>query len=76
MTQVSHLEGKGVGAVTAPHWLRQLGRDSAHTLTILPLAVPAVVLVATLVSVGIGPAPRWPTPSTSRPTRPTVSSGN
>ena len=38
----------------SPGWFRQLGRDSAYTLTILPLAVPAVVLVATLVAVGFG----------------------
>ena len=35
-------------------WLRQLGRDSAYTLTSLVLAVPALVLVVTLVAVGLG----------------------
>jgi signal transduction histidine kinase len=54
MTAVSRPDEKGVDGTSAPRWLRQLGRDSAYTLTILPLAVLAVVLVATLVSVGIG----------------------
>jgi hypothetical protein len=35
-------------------WWRRLGRDSTYTLTSLPLAVPAVVLVAVLVSLGAG----------------------
>src|SRR3954469_14289352 len=43
-----------VAAHTAPGWWRRLGRDSAHPLTSLPLAVTAVVLVAVLVSVGVG----------------------
>ena len=38
----------------APTWMRQLGRDSAYTLTSLPLAVAAVVLVTTLVAAGLG----------------------
>ncbi len=39
---------------SSPDWWRRLGRDSAYTLTSLPLAVPAVVLVTVLVSVGAG----------------------
>ncbi|MET0998325.1 MAG: sensor domain-containing protein, partial [Marmoricola sp.] len=39
---------------TSPSWFRQLGRDSGYALTILPLVVPAFVLVVTLVAVGFG----------------------
>ena len=39
---------------SSPAWWRRLGRDSAYTLTSLPLAVPAVVLVVVFVSVGAG----------------------
>jgi signal transduction histidine kinase len=39
---------------STPAWWRRLGRDSAYTLTSLPLAVLAVVLVSVLVSVGAG----------------------
>ncbi len=55
MSQVSQMSSEGEGAfVDAPSWRRQLGRDSAYTLTTLPLAVPAFVLVITLVAAGIG----------------------
>ena len=43
-----------VYAVGTPAWVTQLGRDSAYTLVSLPLAVPAFVLVVTLVAVGGG----------------------
>jgi hypothetical protein len=35
-------------------WWRRLGRDSAYTVTSLPLSVLAVVLVAVLASLGVG----------------------
>jgi signal transduction histidine kinase len=55
MTQVVHLGAREVDDIVASrNWFRQLGHDSAYTLTILPLAVPALVLVATLVAAGIG----------------------
>jgi hypothetical protein len=41
-------------AAGGPAWWRRLGRDSAYTLTSLPLSVLAVVLVAVLVSLGVG----------------------
>jgi Putative sensor len=43
-----------VPAASGPAWWRRLGRDSAYTLTSLPLSVLAVVLVAVLVSLGVG----------------------
>ncbi len=56
MTQVSQqfVEERGIAMTGAPTWIRQLGRDSAYTLTSLPLAVAAVVLVTTLVAAGLG----------------------
>jgi signal transduction histidine kinase len=60
MTVTTRLEQEGVASPVPargagrPAWLRQLGRDSAYTLTIFFLAVPAVVLVTTLVAVGAG----------------------
>ena len=55
MSQVSHLRTREVRVTAAStSWYRQLGRDSAYTLTILPLVVPALVLVITLVAVGMG----------------------
>jgi signal transduction histidine kinase len=47
-------EEVGTSMASSPRWLARLGRDSAYTLTILPLAVPAMVLVTVLVAVGVG----------------------
>jgi signal transduction histidine kinase len=55
MTQMSQPVREEFGiAMSAPNWVRQLGRDSAYTLFSLPLAVAAVVLVAPLVAAGLG----------------------
>jgi signal transduction histidine kinase len=52
-----HREVDPQTAASRSPWWRRLGRDSAYTLTSLPLAILAVVLVAVLVSVGAGLAP-------------------
>ncbi len=49
-----HTEEVRAEMTTGPAWWRRLGRDSAYTLTSLPMAVVAVVLVAVLVSLGAG----------------------
>ncbi len=55
MTGMTHMGTREVGGMSAsPAWLRQLGRDSAYTLTTLPLAVPAFVLVVSLAATGVG----------------------
>ncbi len=54
VTTISH--GEETAMASASTWWRrlgrQLGRDSAYTLTALPLVVAAFVLVTVLVSVG------------------------